>query len=263
MGIKNYVYFDPQVIHVTLYEGNKINLPMYQKHIKLFRGLTNKVTIEIRDSDRKPVRVLNHNIQVFVTSPSNTDLMISKEASIVDERKGLYEFVLFPGEVQNWPAGFYTYSVILQDEDGTETPLFVDLAQNATGTFELIDKPLPAFQPSTLISPEDFLFINGAYISGRFPGDAQKHYKDSLHSFSVNLTDFTGKLWVQGSLEEYPTQDGEYFDIHIGNLAPEVDYVNFTGIDLFSFTGNYVWIRFKYLPDISNTGTFDKIWYKN
>jgi hypothetical protein len=74
-----------------------------------------------------------------------------------------------------------------------------------------------------------------------------------------------GKLWIQGSLtQDVPVED-DWFHIPIGSTT---DYLEWTSTDQpalwsSSITMNLYWIRFLYINDSGNTGTFDKILYKS
>lgn len=263
MTNKSVSYFIPQTFVITLLEGDRINLPMFRRDIKIFRGVDNNIDFELRDADRKPIKLLDRNIQIVITNPENQELMLVRNVEITDERKGKYRLKLTPGDIQSWSQGFYQFGAILIEDDGAEYPLYTDTAQNNTGKLILVDAPFPSFIPSTLLTEQNFQSVNGAMVSQRLRGDAQKNYQDGLQTFSVQTDNFTGKLWVQGSLEDNPTQDGEYFDIYVGSTAPYIEFTNSTITEPFNFDGNFVWIRFKYIPDSANVGNIEKIWYKN
>ena len=72
------------------------------------------------------------------------------------------------------------------------------------------------------------------------------------HTVSINLYNFTGRIYIQGSLASDP-QETDWFNIPIGNSTAYVQYpldpayptgtTGDTGIYAYSFSGNYVWIR--------------------
>lgn len=72
------------------------------------------------------------------------------------------------------------------------------------------------------------------------------------HTVSVNLTNFTGRIYIQGSLAQNP-QDADWFNIPIGSGTAYVQYpldpalptgiTGDTGVYAYSFSGNYVWVR--------------------
>lgn len=74
------------------------------------------------------------------------------------------------------------------------------------------------------------------------------------HTVSISLSNFTGRIYIQGSLARDPGEL-DWFDIPIGATAPYVQYpldpayptgqTGDTGNYAYSFSGNYVWVRAK------------------
>ena len=272
MSNKAVLYFDPQIIDITLYQGERKNLPMFHRDLKIHRGVDNKLHFELKDSDRKPVRSFGKTLRCIVVNPYNQQLMLTKYLEEENELKGKYILKLTPGDCQEWSSGFYTYCIIVQDADGSEELLYTTLDQNVTGRLELIDRPFPEFTPSHLIEALDWQQINSdpnpmtnnnIWVTSRFPGDAQKNYGDALQTFSILLDNFSGNFWVQGSLEDAVLTEQDWFNISVDGVSDGITYTNATGINCYNFQGNYVWIRFKYQPLPYQTGSIKKIFLKN
>jgi hypothetical protein len=74
------------------------------------------------------------------------------------------------------------------------------------------------------------------------------------HTVSISLSNFTGRIYIQGSLARDPGPL-DWFNIPIGNTAAYVQYpldpalptgtTGDTGNYAYSFSGNYVWVRAK------------------
>ena len=100
------------------------------------------------------------------------------------------------------------------------------------------------------------------------PGAGYNNTVGNNHTVSINLDNFTGRIYIQGSLASDP-KETDWFNIPIGNGTP---YVQFpldpalptgynpelnqwplngspnssngdTGIYAYNFSGNYVWVR--------------------
>lgn len=266
MSTKIYSYEYIKKIQVALFtQSRKVNSPMFNGNVKLHRNLSNKLDVSIRNMDKKPVKTFSRNLRIFIINYENDEMMLSKLAEVVDEPKGEYRFVFSPGDIERWDAGLYRYSMILEDEDGDEYPLYVDSEQNAVGILELIDRAVPNAQPSILISKDDFTIKSSTtdtFIAERYKGNAQGNFQKALHTISIKTDNFTGKFWVQASLEDNPVSDSEWFDVHIGNVTPYIDFNGDTGTSAYNFKGSFVWIRFVYQTDSSNDGEISKVWYK-
>jgi len=89
-------------------------------------------------------------------------------------------------------------------------------------------------------------------------GDKQKAagYSNSIgnsHTVSITLNNFTGRVWIEGSLASDPT-DSDWFPIPIGNGVPYAQFpvnpaaptsyiTGDSGTFVYSFSGNFIWVR--------------------
>lgn len=101
-------------------------------------------------------------------------------------------------------------------------------------------------------------------IGPKQPGAGYNNTVGNNHTVSINLDNFTGRIYIQGSLATDPNPDTDWFNIPIGNgtvyvqfpldpalptgYNPQLGYPNLgangdTGIFAYSFSGNYVWVR--------------------
>jgi len=291
MSYKAVIFYDPPKVEATLFVGERWNVPLFHKELKLFRGVDNVVEFILKDSDRQPVKILGQSIRCVIINPYNQELMLTKYLYNKDELNGLYELRLTPGDIQEWSAGFYQYSLTLINGDtGQETLFYTTLDQDVTGRIEIIDKPFPEFVPSKLISKDDWTMVNYnnvrqpftvTYVTSRFPGAALRDNHAAKQTFSLLLKKFTGTFWVQGSLEENPGEEDGWFNISVDPItnSDHLTYQEATGINVYNFDGNFVWVRFKYIqgttggqnepymPDPHNNwrdrfGEVEKVWLK-
>ena len=85
------------------------------------------------------------------------------------------------------------------------------------------------------------------------PGAGYNNTVGNNHTVSINLNNFTGRIYIQGSLASNPDPVADWFNIPIGNGTAYVQYpldpalptgtTGDTGLYAYSFSGNYVWIR--------------------
>lgn len=94
-----------------------------------------------------------------------------------------------------------------------------------------------------------------------------------LHTIAAQLEDFTGRLFIEASLESDPNNGG-WFPIYLTGINPYVEYpeipsqptgnIGDSGTVAYTFEGNFVWLRARvdrsYLgPSPGNVGTIIKI----
>lgn len=82
------------------------------------------------------------------------------------------------------------------------------------------------------------------FTGDKFQGDGYYGFNDGIHTVSFNLKNFTGRIYVQATLMENPTDD-DWFDIELTHMAPYLEFSQETVNRGVTFTGNFVWIRLK------------------
>jgi hypothetical protein len=103
------------------------------------------------------------------------------------------------------------------------------------------------------------------YYSGNLSGSSSQNLTASNHTVAVYTTGFTGNVQGEGNLNNTAsTDDNDWFPILMqGQSTADMVYSNVSGATPYFFTSNVKWIRVRYLPDVSNTGTFDKMLLRN
>jgi hypothetical protein len=105
-----------------------------------------------------------------------------------------------------------------------------------------------------------------SYTGVEARGDGFYGYGDGLHTVSFHVNDFTGRIWLQATLTENPTE-ADWFNIA---LTVSKDYLQYDASSLtqgITFTGNFVYVRAyidrTYLVDqnyvVSTHGVINKI----
>jgi len=246
-----------------------INLPLTDTDFKVYQGVDNPINFIVKDENGRPIDLTNSTVSIIISNFNDNTHLLTKDAEITDALCGKFKVILLASDISDWTLGFQRYSLISSDTNGIEQPLFMDQDHNASGFFELLGGVVPQPKDSMIVLETEWTPISMApgvtkYISCSFPGDAFFGNNDGLHTISVYATNFTGKFFVQGSLEESTTSnDGDWFDIWLTQLNPEFELNEFTGIEPFNFTGSIRWVRFVYIPDPANAGSIVKVAYRN
>lgn len=68
-------------------------------------------------------------------------------------------------------------------------------------------------------------------------------YASGMHTVSMSLNNFTGRIYIQGSLIDNPTEN-DWFNIQLNNNS-YIQYNNQTLTDSYTFLVNMTWIRVK------------------
>jgi len=269
------LYPNEHIIHLiqTDHGVRYINMPYGEDDFRVHKNATTPVQFVVRDNDRKPIDLTDKALSITIMDHDNRNMMMEKPLEVLDAVKGKVKVDLLPPEVADWDPGYYNYSVLIENIDGTKNLLFVDQRSNATGWFELEADALPQMKEAINVGAMDTWtpHLDGEYPDGTtqwkssaIPGDAKHNFNDGLHTIAVYLKDYTGKLWIQGSLEEsVPSLEADWFDIHLTTNQFELLFTEETSIEPFNFRTNVNWIRVLTEPDEEwNRGTIEKVLIK-
>jgi hypothetical protein len=83
-----------------------------------------------------------------------------------------------------------------------------------------------------------------SYTGDKARGDGFYGYSDGLHTVSFHVNDFTGRIWLQATLLDSPTE-ADWFNIA---LSTSTEYLQIDASSVTrgaTFTGNFVYIRAK------------------
>ena len=78
-------------------------------------------------------------------------------------------------------------------------------------------------------------------------GDSYYGYSDGIHTIAISFNSFKGRVSVQGTLALTPT-DADFFDIQIQGgykQFPISGTDGFTGVEAYTITGNFTYLRVK------------------
>lgn len=80
-------------------------------------------------------------------------------------------------------------------------------------------------------------------IGEKKPSSGYYGYSSGLHTISFSLNNFTGRIFIQGSMVNNPT-DNDWFNI-VFDGNDYIEYENETSTTAKSFVVNMLWIRVK------------------
>ena len=260
---------------------------VYNRNLKIFRGVDNRIDIQVRNSDQKttnltpPVDPIDNqpyvNVLVFnLVSQDTKDLVLQKDFTAIDLSTGKVTITLTERELLDLDNGFYNYSIIKElrnnlDEDSTalgyeiisKMPLYMDSQYGATGTIEITGDVYGGVADSIIVDTFNYTnpftqgaseptpFYTSAIIDAR-PGTSPAY---PIHTFQFYTTNYTGTVQIQANLDDQ------------GATPRETKWTTVATVDLLTeryknVTGKYNWFRIKHIPALNNTGTVDKILYR-
>jgi hypothetical protein len=254
-----------------------VNQVMYQRDLKIQKGIKNQVRVQFKNSDQKNVKI--HNTQTFVFSmfdAINQRLLIEKELEVLDAdttaTKGLALLTLNESDTLDLDRTSYQYTVKLLDAvGGAYTPAYANTYYGMAGTLHLSSDAYPVLQDSTSVTAFNITYNDDIQLyehkSGNIYANPEYNGNTALHTLAMYMTNYKGTVYIQGTLDNSPGSSGSYSTITTRT------YNGFSGVDPVNFNGVYTYIRIIHVPatapaesnndNPSFFGSFDKALYRS
>jgi hypothetical protein len=195
------------------------------------------------------------------------ELILQKDCVIQSASGGKAYVILSNTELAGIEPGFYQYSVVSETRVlngdthtvSSKTPLYIDSQYGAFSPLEitgdvfgepvdsLIIKEFKNYQP---YDPATQLY----FISGIIDAQPQYGTPQSLHTFQIKTTNYSGNIIIQGSQSAGGNPE-RWVDLQ--TIPASQDPILYQNI-----TGKFNWFRIKHIPTLSNTGTVDSVLYR-
>jgi hypothetical protein len=238
---------------------------VYNRNVKIYRGADNRIDIQVRNCDQKPVSVANSYLVFNLVTKDKQRLVLRKDCVLVpddstNKLKGRAYALLSKEEMQDLEPGFYQYSVVREERD-YESPdyvvtssslTYVDSQFGAYATLEIFGDVAGEPQHSLEISKFNYInpFSTGDEDLPYFESsiiDAQylTSIPSSTHTFQFfQGSDFTGRIRIQGSLDE-STDPVTWVDLPDAVIEPGGNNFTTNGQSTLykNVTGKWRWFR--------------------
>ena len=252
--VSRYLATNHSVVVTDGFAGNVEYRKVYQRNIKIAKGIDNVITFEIKNSDHKPVSILN-TYTPYVEVFTEDDVLLKRYIGTIKETstpsyKGQFTINISDADTLNIDGLYLSYVVYLnKTSDATNTLTYADDQFGPSGVIELSGSAFPG--PIDSKSVTTFLDDISSVV------DAEPHINsnEALHTAAIYSTGFAGTVKVQGTLGD--NTSNSWFDIATETLSSPTTphYVNFNGV----FSN----LRFVKTNDAGNVGTIDKILVRN
>jgi hypothetical protein len=126
------IYLYDSVLTVTLdldATVRGVNQVMYQRDLKIQKGIKNKIRLQFKNSDQKKVSISNTQTFVFsLFDAVNQRVLLEKSIEVLDQNttstRGLALVTLTESDTLDLDRSSYQYSVKVLDSDGTYLPTY-------------------------------------------------------------------------------------------------------------------------------------------
>ena len=80
------------------------------------------------------------------------------------------------------------------------------------------------------------------YTGPAIKGDGFYGFADGIHTVSFHVKNFVGRIWLQGTIADNPTED-DWFTLGLSVSTPYLEYDNASDCRGSTITGNFVYLR--------------------
>lgn len=271
------IYLYQNILDVTLDLDSTVigaYRSMYQRELKIQKGIKNNIRFQFKNSDQKRISVSTQTFIFSLIDVNSQKLVVEKPLEILETNtatRGLALLTLNESDTLDLDKSNYSFNVKVVDGDGTFSPTYADTYYSVAGTAIILNDVQPVLQPSQSVTaflkshnPDTDLY---EHKSGNINANPEFNGNTALHTAAIYLTGYRGTLYIQGTLSNTPASFGKYTTIETRV------YDNFTGIDYVNFNGVFTYIRFMHIPDTapagldnddpSYYGSLDKVLYRS
>ena len=241
---------------------------VYNRNLKTYRSVDNRIDLQVRNSDQKAADISGSTLVFNIITREGKDLILSKDCVTVSASGGKVYVILTQVELAELESGFYNYSItqeVRSPISGTDeytvtskTPMFQDAQYGAIGTMEVSGDVLGEAEESIIVTK--FEYINPGttgntepkyYTSSLIDAVGITQVPQSLHTFQLSCSNYTGTVKIQGSLSEGGNPH-VWTDLETLTLSSASQVYK-------NVTGKYNFFRVRHYP---TTGTVDKVLYR-
>lgn len=226
---------------------------MYNRNLKIYRGVDNRLEFRVKNSDQKPQPVTGKFFVFNLMSRDTKSLSLRQDCVIDDGPSGKISVTIPSALLDYLEPGFYEFSLVYEVRVPADAgsyvvtekgPTYIDSQYGAVAVVEIIDnvegEPLPSHKVSEFkryVQPwhdEDY------FESGLIYSNSQLVTANSIHTFQFYFTNYTGRVTIQGSIDE-GSDPQIWSDLKtIQYLGADKEYEN--------LVGKYNFFRIRHMP---------------
>lgn len=258
--VSRYLLNNLVIVGITGYHGR--NPVVYDRRIKLYKGVSNPVSFTFKNEDQKAQNITARTFEFTLIDSETKQSVVTRNLTILDDgstitTKGTASVTVTEGDLLTLDAKFYNYAIREVAANNTRTVTFADSFYNAAGTVEVLDGAYPDMIDSIEIN--SFTGTTGplTHTSSAYEANPGANNNVALHTIAIYQKSFVGTLRIQGTMALNPG-DADYFlidNISFTNVSDPTTYYNFNGV--------YENVRFSWGNSSGNTGRVDKILYRH
>jgi hypothetical protein len=239
---------------------------VYQRRIKLYKGMKNVIEFDVRNADQKKIDILNFNIKCLILDVFNTEVL-TKDVVPILSSPGLATMTIYAEDIDFIKPQFLKFTLYILNDDGTKTPLYGDSQFGINGQIEVLNGAVTESpEPKTitvfsyvnndgLLNPTNKTYTSEA-VEVNPRNDINENGSIGLE-FYPKLLD--AEVKVQITTEAVVHAFTSWTTLETFTITPSTDFLTKTYQEVDDYSNNIGWLRIVYNPTTANTGKFDKV----
>lgn len=240
--------------------------PVYQRTIKIYKGMKNVVEFDIRNADQKRINISSYNLKCLIMDNFNQEVLTA-DVTPVPNTTGLATMTIYADDVSYIKPQFLKYTLYILGEDEEKIPLYGDTQFGIGGVIDLKSGAMPDAIVPQIIDTFIYLVddtVPGNYVYTYFSDAVEVNPRNDIndnHSIRLEFwpSNFNAEVIVQVTTDVVVSTATEWTNLETFNITSSTDRVNKVYNEIEDYSNNIGWLRIKYIPDTGNTGKIDKV----
>ena len=110
--------------------------PVYQRNIKIFKGMKNTIEFDVRNADQKRININSYDLKCLIMD-NNSQEVLTLDVDPVPNTTGLATMTVYAQDIAYLNPQFLKYTLYFIDGDENKTPLYADTQVGVSGVIEL------------------------------------------------------------------------------------------------------------------------------
>jgi len=211
--------------------------PVYQRQIKVYKGIDNTLQFRLLNADQKPIDVSVYTPK-FVAFDEKDQMVIEHNATQLynDDSaatRGLFEVVITENDLLNIKSQYLKYNVYLIDANNNKKLTYSDAHFGGCGTMYVDPCQMPGALESYSVNVFTRYSNDDLWHSESISAEPAINGNEALHTAAYYSDGFVGSIVIQATLDNQVTDSTYWADVATTTLTgieTEPTPVNFTGV---------------------------------
>jgi hypothetical protein len=181
--------------------------PVYQRHIKVYRGIDNVLDFRVLNADQKPINITNYTPK-FQAFDENRMLVAEYDGELIPgddsaPTRGLFKVTFAANDLLNINQQYLSYNVHLVDNT-TDVPVltYSNSHFGMNGTIAVSAEAFPGPAATYSIDGTNFSEDNNFYNSEEIDAQPNINGNVALHTAVIYSSGYVGGISVQATLDD-------------------------------------------------------------